>query len=102
MSHYEIPQAIEHDAGVLVNDARALLEATSEVADQKVVQARERLSHALERARGTAHRVQERLSDVAKQADVTVRDHPYETLAVAFGAGALLAGVFYALFSRRA
>lgn len=99
--NYETPGAVRHDAETLMDDARELLNATADVADEKVVEARRRLSFALDRARVTAQRMQERATELAKRADVAVRDHPYESAAVAFGIGAVAAGIVYALCSRR-
>ena len=47
-TRYELPRALRHDARTLVSDARALFDATSEIADEKVTIARRRLGEALE------------------------------------------------------
>lgn len=96
-SRYETPDALRHDAHTLAEDARALLEATSEVADEKVAEARKRLAAALNGGRQISARLQEKAIHGAKVADQTVRTHPYETIAVAFGLGALVG----CLLSRR-
>jgi len=96
-SHFETPTALSHDAHTLVEDARGLLEATSEIADEKISAARKRLSVALEAGRETYENLQERVVKGAKVADRTVRTHPYESMAVALGAG-LIVGI---LVSRR-
>ena len=48
MSRYETPDALKHDAHTLAEDAQALLDATSDLTDQKIAEARQRLSDALE------------------------------------------------------
>jgi ElaB/YqjD/DUF883 family membrane-anchored ribosome-binding protein len=89
-TRFETPAALRHDSHVLADDARALLAATAEVTDEKVAQARQRLESALERARQAAEGVKERAAEGARQADGMIRSHPYESLAVALGIGALL------------
>lgn len=88
--HYEVPGALRHDANMLVSDARALLDATAEIADEKVTAARERLMEALERGQAIGEDLKEKAVDAAHEADAVVRKHPYETAAVAFGVGALI------------
>ena len=48
------------DAEQLVEDAQALLSATAHVAEAKVVEARKRLTSAIEKGRETWHAVQEK------------------------------------------
>jgi len=88
--HFETPGALSHDASTLVADARGLLEATAEIADEKVAAARKRLGEALEAGMETYEHVQERVVRGAKIADKTVREHPYQSMAIAFGVGAVI------------
>jgi ElaB/YqjD/DUF883 family membrane-anchored ribosome-binding protein len=88
--HFETPTAVRHDADQLVEDARGLLEATSEIADEKIAAARQRLADAIETGKETYENLQEKVVKGAKVADKTVRDHPYESIAIAFGVGALI------------
>ena len=90
MNRYETPDAIRHDARTLAEDARALLNATAEVTDKKVAEARQRLAETLEAGKETFARFQEKAVQTAHRADETVRSHPYESLGVAFGIGALI------------
>jgi len=78
------------DIESLAEDAKALLVATGHVAEDKVVEARRRLSAALEKGKETWERVQERAVAGAKAADEAVHEHPYQAMGVAFGVGALL------------
>lgn len=73
-------------------DARTLIAATADTADEKIRMARERMHEALEMARETVGNARERLRDGARSADTVVRGHPYESIAIAFGVG-LLAGL---------
>ena len=90
MNRYETPDALRHDARTLKEDARALIEATAEITDMKVAEARKRLMEALERGKETYAHLQERIVQGAKAADHAVHDHPYPTMAAAFGFGALV------------
>jgi len=88
--HYETPGALRHDAHTLVEDARALLEATAQITDEKVTEARKRLTEALETGQEAYENLRERVLLGAKAADRAVHEHPYPTMAVAFGVGALV------------
>ena len=82
--------AVTHSLEALTEDAKALLVATADVAEEKVVQARKRLSAALEKGRGAIDYVQEKAVESAKATDGMIREHPYHAMGVAFGAGAVL------------
>jgi ElaB/YqjD/DUF883 family membrane-anchored ribosome-binding protein len=84
------PTAVKHDAKTLADEARAMLEATADVADEKVTEARKRLETVLENAKPTLAALREKASQGAKVADEAVRKHPYEAIAAAFGIGALV------------
>ena len=83
-------QAISNDMGQLAEDARALIAATADVAGDKVVEARKRLAAALESGREMYGRVRDRAVEGAKVADQTVRENPYQSIAIGFGVGALV------------
>ena len=91
-TRYETPGALRHDAHTLAEDARELVNATSDVADEKITRARERLAAALERGKQSYVQLQDKAMEDVKLADKTVRTHPYETVLVAFGLGALFGG----------
>lgn len=79
-----------HEFGSLSDEAKALLSATIGVSDEKVSEARKRLSAALDRSKEAWARVQDRAVQGAKATDHTIRTHPYQAIGVAFGIGALL------------
>lgn len=83
-------QAISNDMGQLAEEARALIAATADVAGDKVVEARKRLAAALESGREMYGRVRDRAVEGAKVADQTVRENPYQSIAIGFGVGALV------------
>jgi ElaB/YqjD/DUF883 family membrane-anchored ribosome-binding protein len=78
------------DLSGLADDAQALMNATADVAGEKVGQARKRLSAALDRAKEMAGRVREKAVAGAKAADQAVHEHPYQAMAIAFGLGAII------------
>ena len=86
------------DRESLAEDARALLHATSEVAGEKVVEARNRLSAALERGKEIYGDAKDRAVAGAKAGDKFVRGNPYAALGIAVGIGAF---VGYILGRRR-
>jgi len=83
-------QADKNDMGTLAEDARALMAATADVAGDKVAEARKRLAAALESGKELIGRVREKAVERAKAADQVVRENPYQTMAIAFGVGALI------------
>ena len=90
-------QADENDMGTLVEDARALMTATADVAGEKVAEARQRLATALENGRELVGRLREKAAERAKAAEQAARENPCQTIAIAFGVGA----VFGFLLARR-
>jgi ElaB/YqjD/DUF883 family membrane-anchored ribosome-binding protein len=83
-------EKIMADLKTLSRDAEALMHATAGQAGEKAGELRERLSAALESAKATCHRVEEKAVAGAKVADKTIREHPYESIGVAFGVGLLI------------
>ncbi len=79
-----------HITETIADDARALLAATSEVAGEKVAQARHRLSATLERGREMYGEVKDRAVKSAKAGDEFVRTNPYAAVGIALGVGALI------------
>ena len=83
-------QAASHDIGSLAEDARALMAATADVAGEKVGEARNRLSAALERAKEIAGNIRDKAVAGAKVTDQTIRENPYQAIAIGVGVGAIL------------
>jgi ElaB/YqjD/DUF883 family membrane-anchored ribosome-binding protein len=82
------------DLKTLVHDAEDLLKATAGDVSEKAKEARARLGAALERAKSTCQDAQEQTvataKAAAKKADTVIRDHPYESIGLAFGVGLLI------------
>ena len=89
-THFELPRALRHDAQTLVEDAHALIEATAEITDQKVSDARKRLETALENGQEVYQGVRKRIIAGAQAADDAVHDNPYRAIGISFGVGLLL------------
>jgi ElaB/YqjD/DUF883 family membrane-anchored ribosome-binding protein len=81
---------VVEDLGTLARDAEAMLHATSGQTGEKITELRGRLASTLESAKATCHRLQDKAVAGAKVADKTIREHPYESIGVAFGVGLLI------------
>jgi ElaB/YqjD/DUF883 family membrane-anchored ribosome-binding protein len=74
----------------IADDTRALLAATADVAEEKVVEARNRLTAAMSYAKDSCAAVQKKAVASAKATDKAIRDNPYQAIGIAFGVGALV------------
>lgn len=81
---------ISNDMGQLAVDARALMAATADVAGDKVGDARKRLAAALDSAKHIAANVRDKAVAGAKVADQSVRENPYQAIAIGVGVGVLV------------
>jgi ElaB/YqjD/DUF883 family membrane-anchored ribosome-binding protein len=82
--------AASQDIGTLAEDASALMAATADVAGEKVGEARQRLAAALERGKEIAGKLRDKAVAGAKVTDQTIRENPYQAIAIAVGVGAIL------------
>jgi ElaB/YqjD/DUF883 family membrane-anchored ribosome-binding protein len=82
--------AASPDLGTLAEDARALMAATADVAGEKVGEARHRLAAALERGKELAGNLRDKAVAGAKVTDQTIRENPYQAIAIGVGVGAIL------------
>lgn len=78
----------------LTQDAEELMKATAGDASEKAKEARNRVAAAVQRAKASYLHLQEQTvasaKAAAKKADVVIRDHPYESIGIAFGLGLLI------------
>lgn len=74
----------------VVRDSEELLRATKDVVGEKAHEFRERLTEALDAAKRSCRRLEEKAAEGAKAADRTIREHPYQSIGVAFGVGLLI------------
>jgi len=78
------------DFKVVLQDAEALAKATAGDLGEKVKEARARLATSMESAKESYHKVEEKAAIGAKATDKVIREHPYESIGVAFGIGLLI------------
>jgi len=78
------------DLKTLGRDAEDMLKATAGQAGDKLSDVRARLSAAVESAKTTCQRLEEHAMVGARATDRTIREHPYESIGVAFGIGLLI------------
>jgi ElaB/YqjD/DUF883 family membrane-anchored ribosome-binding protein len=87
-------ERVLQDFKTLARDAEDLLMATASDVGEKGKELRTRLQSALARARTNCAELQEQAvasaKAAAKKADTVIRDHPYESIGVAFGLGLLI------------
>jgi len=81
---------LTNDVDTLAEDARALMAATADVAGEKVMEARKRLTAALDRGKVIYGRVRDQAVEGARAADEAVHEHPYQAIALGIGLGALI------------
>ena len=68
---------------------------TTEPGDNETGELQAKLSAAIEKAKEVCQRLQDQTAAAAKATDRAVREHPYQSIGVAFGVG-LLIGVLIA------
>ena len=80
----------DHEHGHLAKEAHALMEATADVAGEKVTEARKRLAALLESGRALAGNVRDKAVAGAKATDTAVRENPYQAIAIGVGLGVVI------------
>jgi len=89
----EIEQSTEkllQDLKEVVRDGEELLRAGVADLSERGAAAKEKLAAALEVAKETQRRLQDRAVASAKTADRYIRANPYQSIGIAFGAGLIL------------
>ena len=81
---------VVRDLKVLTRDAEEFLAATADDLTDKAREARSRLTAALRSAKATCERLQDKAVAGARATDKAIRQHPYRSMGVAFGAGLLI------------
>src|SRR5437867_12124482 len=80
-------EKLVQDLRTLVHDAEELVRATgSQLADKSKTE----LATALERLKAGSRKLERKAVAGARQTDRVIRDHPYQSIGVAFGLGLLL------------
>jgi ElaB/YqjD/DUF883 family membrane-anchored ribosome-binding protein len=83
------------DFKVVMQDAESLLKASAGELGERAREARTRLAASLESAKHSFHHVEDQALAGAKATDKVIREHPYQSIGIAFGVG-LLIGVLVA------
>ena len=78
------------DLKTVIRDAEGLMRATAQGVGEKAQEARARLAVAVEKAKVTCRALEEKALAGAKATDKIIREHPYESVGVAFGLGLLI------------
>ncbi len=78
------------DLKTVAHDAEDLIKASAGEVTEKAREARARLTNALERAKESRERLQEKAVAGAKATDQVIREHPYQSIGIAFGVGVLI------------
>ena len=90
MTATETNDKIVGDLKSVTQDAEDLLQSTTGQLSDKANEIKRRLSAALESAKVSAQKLEEKTVAAAKATDRTIRDHPYQSIGIAFGVGVLL------------
>lgn len=90
MTTTQANEKLVSDLKVLMHDAEELMKVTAGAAGEKVTQLRNRLSATIESAKENYDQLEENTVAAAKATDRTIRDHPYESVGIAFGVGLLV------------
>jgi ElaB/YqjD/DUF883 family membrane-anchored ribosome-binding protein len=83
-------EKLAQDLRVLIHDAEEVLKSGASVAGGKADELKARLQASLAKMKDTAHRLEAKAVESAKAADKVIREHPYESIGVAFGIGLLI------------
>ena len=78
------------DLKSVARDTEELLKASAGEVSDKAREARARLAAAVERAKESCERLQEKAVAGARATDKTIREHPYQSIGIAFGIGVLI------------
>src|SRR5206468_216506 len=89
----ESTERLLQDLRAVVHDGEELLKAGAQELGERGAAARERLAAALESAKETRRRLEERAVAGAQATDRMIREYPYHSIGIAFGIG-LVIGVF--------
>jgi len=81
---------LSDDLKHVIRDAEELFKAIPGEVNDKAREAKERLVQAVENAKATCHRLEEKTLEEAKKADQMVRESPYHFIGIALGIGVLI------------
>ena len=85
----ESTERLLQDLKAVVQDGEELLRAGAVALGERGAAAREKLAAALEVAKDTSRKLEERAREGAKATDRYIRENPYQSIGIAFGIGML-------------
>jgi ElaB/YqjD/DUF883 family membrane-anchored ribosome-binding protein len=85
----ESTERLLQDLKAVVHDGEELLKAGAQELGERGLAAREKLSAALEVAKETRRKLQERAVASARATDRLIHEYPYQSIGIAFGLGML-------------
>lgn len=74
----------------VVHDSQNLLQSSAEVAGDRARLMRDRLADALDSAKETVRKLEQKAATGAKATDKLIRENPYQSIGIAFGIGLLI------------
>ncbi len=98
-THFELMQQARSDVTreklaadlkAVMRDAEELLNLTASLADEKISEVRTRLAAAMASAQASCRRLEDSTVLAAKATDRVIREHPYQSVGLAFGLGLLM------------
>lgn len=88
---HESPEQLIQNLRELITEAEKTIAASAaEQVEGRLADLRERLDSAKEKISDAYNGARQKVTDGARQADDTIRSHPYESIAIAVGVGVLL------------
>ncbi|MDZ4789444.1 MAG: hypothetical protein SH807_10940 [Blastochloris sp.] len=78
------------EQAILSEDVKQLLAATAHVAGDKMEEARERLTSAIESGRKMLCQIEDKAVEGAKFTDRAVHEHPYHAIGISLGLGLVI------------
>ena len=93
MNTHAQTKAIGADVSQLAADARALVQATADVAGEKISGIRQRIADAVDHEKATYGRVRDQAVRGTRAADEALHQHPYPAIAIGIGLGVSVGAV---------
>lgn len=91
LEHERVDRAkLAADLKVVMHDLEEMIKATAGDVSDKARDMRARLSVSLASARAACGRLEEKAVAGARATDKVIREHPYESIGIAFGVGLLI------------
>ena len=90
MSNRLNTEPLVSDLKSVVRDSEQLLESIADATGEKAVELRRRLTENIQAAREACCRLEGKAKEGIKGADLTIREHPYQSIAVALAAGVVI------------